>query len=350
MFWQFFLIGFQILMFIAAFITLLDINHWVVRIFDFPKFQLWVLTFVSAILGLLFFDFQLNSTIISTILIFLSLAFHTYKVLPYSIFHSKEVLKSDNSNNSSISLMASNVLMSNTNYDKLIQLVNKHQPDVLLTLESDQKWENALKPLEKNYPYVTKIPQDNLYGMHFYSKLKTQNLEVKYLISQEIPSIETDLILDSGEKIKVFCLHPKPPSPTEAETSTNRDAELLVVGKKINKKNRSTIVFGDLNDVAWSNSTRLFRKISGLLDPRIGRGNFSTFHAEYRLLRWPLDHLFHSHDFFLNEIKVLPSIGSDHFPIYASLKYHPKAEEIQEEPNADTEEHELANKKIDAAV
>ena len=350
MIWQNLLFGFQILMFIVAFITLLDINHWIIRVFDFPKLQLWVLTLVASVLGFLVFDFQLNSSIVSTILIVISLGFHTYKILPYSIFYPKEVLKSDTENGNSISLMASNVLMTNTNYDKLIQLVNKHQPDVLLTLESDQKWENKLKPLEKEYKYVTKIPQDNLYGMHFYSKLETNNLEVKYLVSDEIPSIETDIILNSGEQIKVFCLHPKPPSPTEAKTSTNRDAELLIVGKKISKNERSTIVFGDLNDVAWSNSTKLFRKISKLLDPRIGRGNFSTFHANYPLMRWPLDHLFHSHDFLLNEIKVLPTIGSDHFPIYASLKYHPKAEYIQEEPNADDEDRELANEKIDAAV
>lgn len=89
---------------------------------------------------------------------------------------------------------------------------------------------------------------------------------------------------------------------------------------------------GDLNDVSWSYTTRLFQKISGLLDPRIGRGIYSTFHARYPLFRYPLDHAFHSAHFKLLDLKVLPYVGSDHFPVYLELQYEPDAEAEHAEP------------------
>ena len=62
-----------------------------------------------------------------------------------------------------------------------------------------------------------------------------------------------------------------------------------------------------------------FKRIANVLDPRIGRGLFSSFHADYPMLRWPLDHVFHSEQFELLSLDVLPDIGSDHFPVLAGL-------------------------------
>ena len=69
---------------------------------------------------------------------------------------------------------------------------------------------------------------------------------------------------------------------------------------------------------------------------------FNTFAAGYPLMRWPLDHLFHSHHFTLRSIERLPSIGSDHFPFFTSLSYTPAQKEAQEGLAADTEDRERA--------
>jgi len=103
------------------------------------------------------------------------------------------------------------------------------------------------------------------------------------------------------------------------------------VGDQIKDLDESCIVMGDLNDVAWSRTTRLFQRISGLLDPRVGRKYVNTFHADYKFLRWSLDHLFHSTDFALVHMERLVHIGSDHFPIYVILQTGRIFEQNQEE-------------------
>jgi hypothetical protein len=186
--------------------------------------------------------------------------------------------------------------------------------------------------------------------MTLYSRLELINPKLNFFIEDDIPSIITGVKLDSGESINLYCLHPRPPVPTESDRSNERDAELLLVGRMINKSDAPTIVAGDLNDVAWSRTTNLFQKISGLLDPRIGRGLYSSFHADYPVIRFPLDHVFHSNHFRLAELRRLPNIGSDHFPIYIALTYEKTAELTQEEPVATGEEHREAVETIDETL
>ena len=96
----------------------------------------------------------------------------------------------------------------------------------------------------------------------------------------------------------------------------------------------------------WSTATRLFRKISGLLDPRVGRGMFNSFHADHWFIRWPLDHLFHSRHFTLSFMKRLPTCGSDHFPVLVELVLEEARGVEQEGLVADADDLEEAEEKI----
>ena len=129
-----------------------------------------------------------------------------------------------------------------------------------------------------------------------------------------------------------------------ADVSDSRYVELIVVGKAVRASPLPGIVAGDLNDVAWSHTTRLFQRISGLLDPRIGRGMFNTFHSSLPFLRFPLDHIFHCPDFRVVRLKKLARIGSDHFPVFAELSYEPRAAQPAP-PRPEPADHEEAAEK-----
>ena len=328
--------------------SLIRRDEWWFRGADFPRLQILFVGLV-ALAGLLFI--QAEWTLVRELLllgVIAAVAYQLKMVLPYTPVWKKQVLhvRQDQLNvEQQISLLVANVLTPNHKYHLLLEQINRLQPDVVLTLETDQVWQEALKPIEADYPYRVAVPQDNLYGMHLYSRLPLADTEVKFILSDETPSIHTTIRLRSGLDVQLYCLHPKPPSPTEAKDSTLRDAELLIVGDQIKDIDESCIVMGDLNDVAWSRTTRLFQRISGLLDPRVGRYFMNTFHADYPLLRWSLDHIFHSTDFGLVEMKRLPHIGSDHFPIYVVLQtgriFEQKQQEL-EQTESDEDEAQQA--------
>lgn len=68
-----------------------------------------------------------------------------WRVLPYTPLWPKEVKSAATGDSARvITIMTSNVLTPNRNAGALIALVKQHQPDVLVTLESDQWWEDQL--------------------------------------------------------------------------------------------------------------------------------------------------------------------------------------------------------------
>tara|TARA_R110001583_G_scaffold767_1_gene7090 strand:- start:1585 stop:2628 length:1044 start_codon:yes stop_codon:yes gene_type:complete len=296
--------------------------HWLIRGMDFPRLQFMIFAVVLLIAHLFFLE---SDKIFSQVLIFATtvcLLWQLWWILPFTFLWRKEVkTSSDDAPEKQLSILTSNVFTPNRNTDALINLVRQHQPDLLVTLESDQWWQDKLQVIEAEMPYSVKCPLDNLYGMHVYSRLPIEDQEICYLVEQGVPSIHMSITLRTGDKIRTHFLHPAPPSPTENPESSQRDAELVMVARSVAQSEQPVIVTGDLNDVAWSATTRLFRKISGLLDPRVGRGALNTFHVDYPFARWPLDHLFHSSHFTLRDIQRLPSIGSDHFPLLARLSF-----------------------------
>ncbi|GAB3236322.1 endonuclease/exonuclease/phosphatase family protein [Hymenobacter seoulensis] len=343
-----------VLSLIATLLPLLRETAWWIRVFDFPRLQIVGLLAVVLGLGFLLKWHQpVDDTYRGPILlgvVAVAIGYQAFRILPYTPVAKKQVGDSTHKDGRRhLSLTMMNVLQYNKQGKKALQVLQETNSDIIMAVETDAWWLEQLKPLEETHPYTCHEPLDNTYGLLFFSRLPLQGCEIKYLLDDDVPSVHTLVELPDGQtKVRIYGLHPKPPAPAESKTSTKRDAELLLVGKAIDKNDEPTIVFGDMNDVAWSHTSELFRRISGLMDPRVGRGLLPTFHADYHLMRWPLDHVFVSAHFKVDDMERLPYVGSDHFPIYIKLSYEPHDKEIQEENSeqADADDHEEAVEKI----
>jgi endonuclease/exonuclease/phosphatase (EEP) superfamily protein YafD len=352
---------------------LLRSDAWWIRIFDFPRLQLAVLLGVTlaAYAALRRWGRLQPWEHALAAVAGLALVWQLISIAPYTPLYPTEMADSragDDSNR--ISFLIFNVLDENREVEPLRNLIRDTDPDIILLSEPTQWWLEQLDGLESDYPFTVFQPQENTYGKLLYSRLALEDPEIRFLIDSEIPSIRTKVHLRSGAVVTLYGVHPRPPGLRrsaeedreghgnqgaeegpqlngEREDSDMRDAELLLVAKEVKKLGDApAIVAGDFNDVAWSHTTRLFQRIGGLLDPRVGRGLINTFDARSRVLRYPLDHLFASPHFSLVELRRLPDIGSDHFPLLVVLDYDPDASVFNEKPQPQAGDEQEAEEAI----
>lgn len=334
-----------IIFIIFSALPLIKTSFWWIRILDYPRIQILILGTATIVFYLIIvFPLGLVDYILLTFL-GLAMIYQSVMVFPFTMISGIQSVKTKNpEENQTFSLLIANVRLKNRKFEKLIHLVKQFQPDIVLAVETDHGWMEKLNAIEKDYPFQIKYPLKNTYGMLFYSKLKLKNPRINFYIKNDIPSIITEVYLHSDDTIKLYAIHPEPPKPLK--DTDERDAEILLAGKAIRENKEHALIFGDLNDVGWSYTTKLFRKVSEMLDPRIGRGMYNTYNANIPFFRWPLDHIFHTDHFKLVQLVRLSHIGSDHFPIYVKLEYtgHKNG---QQAPKADHEELKEAEEKIE---
>ncbi len=292
--------------------------RWWIRFSDFPRFQIAVLIALVGLAHAVSFDTSspLDIGFGFGFALAGSLAYQALRIFPYTPLAARQIRDASPGNGArALRILIANVLMENRRDGDFVLLVRETDPDLILAVETDAWWDERLRVLDVDYPHALKRPQGNHYGMHLLSRLELEAATLRFLVEDDIPSIRTTVRLRSGESVEFFGLHPRPPEPQQ--DTEERDAELLIVGREVKEHGGPAIVAGDLNDVAWSKTTRLFQEASGMLGPRQGRGMFSTFHADYPMFRCPLDHVFHDGAFTLVRLQRLRSIGSDHFPVLA---------------------------------
>jgi endonuclease/exonuclease/phosphatase (EEP) superfamily protein YafD len=300
----------------AVVTTLLPLTNsvvWWVRMWDFPRVHI---AGVALIILLACLPFAISLKPLLVTLLTAVIIYQGVQIFPYTLLARTEIdLTTAPDASDEISLLSVNVLMENTRYDDLNAIIEREDPDVLLLMETDENWDAALSEVLSRYTTIKSHIADDYYGMIFATRLETSRLELLWPVADDTPAVRAVMTSPSGTEFNFIGLHPRPPVP--GNTTAVRDKQIKDAALMTESSERPTVVMGDFNDVAWSWTTKRFKRYGNLLDPRVGRGMISSFHADNPLMRLPIDQLFVTQDVGLVSFRRLEHFGSDHFPIAA---------------------------------
>lgn len=301
---------------------LYDVPLWYIKVLDFPRTQVFIALALCLLLLLATTEHRAVSFWLLVSGLLASAILQAYIIYPYTFLAKKAVEDAALSpgNQQRFSLLLANVWMENDKASALLAIIRESDPDMILAMETNKWWTNKLAVLSATYPYKVIYPLDNTYGMALYSRFPLLGTDIKFLHYEHVPSFHTSVRLPDGTLFDLHAMHPVPPVPSKLPGSTHeKEVALLKVGEMVAERERPVVVAGDLNDVAWSKTLRLFGLKSGLGDVRVGRGFYNSFNAHSPVFRWPLDHIYVSEAFRVVALERLPGFGSDHFPIYVRL-------------------------------
>ncbi|MFG6157693.1 endonuclease/exonuclease/phosphatase family protein [Halomonas sp. 1390] len=349
-----------LLMVMVSILPMIPSGQWWVRIWEFPRLQLtWalILPLVLLVVHGLWKRWRIEHAVWMALILAVG-GWQLSHILPFTSLWSTEVPTAEvppGEAQATLKVLSANVDYTNDRYDEVLSMVRREDPDLLLLIEVDHAWAEALTSLDQHYPSrIGEVRSEGL-GMVLWSRFPFQEQEVKHLVSERRPSVFVTLDAPGTGPVRYVGTHPVPPGlrdrvasndeTDERRDSRVRDAELILVARRVQQDaDNRWIVTGDFNDVAWSDGTRLFADLSDLKDPRRGRRLLSSYHAERPLWRYPIDHLFVSDGFHLVDLERVRVPGSDHFAVTATLAM---AQKDRAKPKASAEEQQKAEEMVE---
>ena len=293
------------------------------KMLDFPRLQFFWLSLVSFILFIAFtkrwrwYDYALLIGLAGGMIV------QARYVINYTPLVDKTVpdAPGDVSDEDAFSILILNVKMSNRNAAPVVDLIRERRADVVLLMETDDWWAREMEPIGAQYVHMHEVINDLAYGMMIYSNLPWTGVKVNYLNNEGVPSFQVPIRLRNGREMLLYAAHPVPPTRYSnlPDNEGQREVAMEKVGEIVTNQPLPAVIAGDLNDVVWSQTDALMGTDNLLQDVRVGRGFYNSFDADNPLLRYPLDHVFVTQPFQVKHLERLPSVGSDHFPIWVEL-------------------------------
>jgi endonuclease/exonuclease/phosphatase (EEP) superfamily protein YafD len=233
-----------------------------------------------------------------------------------------------------LKVVAFNLWYRNEDPAATLEYLTESGADVIGLVETTPELKAALAPLKARYPYsIDCIGIDASCEIMLLSKLP---LRKPYAgrIDGRFPYVAEGEIDWGGRQITVVMTHlswpflvPRqaslvaslPELPDVPRLAQSRQAANLAV--HVNKLPHDLVLMGDFNSASWSRVQVAFREATGLDN----RGHYLPSWPSFAwpLFRLPIDQVFVRGGLRVTEMRLGPSVGSDHLPVEAEVAVGP---------------------------
>jgi endonuclease/exonuclease/phosphatase (EEP) superfamily protein YafD len=199
---------------------------------------------------------------------------------------------------------------------RLMEIVDRVRPEVLVLTEFTPRWERSLAPLDEVFAHRYKMARRDPWGLAVYSRHEL--VSAVEIDLGESRAVEARVRTPGGKIVTVIGVHLR--SPTGEARAAARNAQLELLAAHRASVTEPLVVTGDFNITPYSPYFRDWLAATKLEDARRGFGLDPSWPTYLPLLAIPIDHVAVSDDFLVTDHRRLPAFGSDHYPVLAELE------------------------------
>jgi endonuclease/exonuclease/phosphatase (EEP) superfamily protein YafD len=215
-----------------------------------------------------------------------------------------------------VRLLVSNVYFANRDHQRLLDLLEREDPDVIGLVEVSARWLRRLAPLRARYPYHFEVPNEHHVGIALYSRLPLNDARTLAPGGEHESPVIAGTIATPGGPVQILLAHPA--SPISAANIQRRNAQIAALARHARAAGGPLVLAGDLNLTMWNRAYGPLVEVAQLRNARQGYGIGPTWPA-LGPVGVPIDHILASEGVALRNFRVLPGIGSDHRPVAAEF-------------------------------
>ncbi len=214
-------------------------------------------------------------------------------------------------------VVTANLQFSNVDRRRFVEWLAEHPADVVVVQEVTAAWAGELSRIAA-YPHQKLLAREDPYGIGILSRWPLEDVEREDFAGDGLPSLAGRVAIE-GEPLRFLALHTH--WPIVPRLAQARDRSLGAAARLLRSEGGPAVAMGDLNLTMHSPEFARFLAASGLRDATHGAWWRPTWRAGFWPLALRIDHVLVSPGVCVESTAVGPSIGSDHRPVIARLRF-----------------------------